>query len=83
MPAKDKTLSSAERVKESSERNAAETKKAMKTLRAEREAAASFLDAQQQAAINPENRARPNPNGNIDQRMAALLRDHREMGARD
>lgn len=82
MATKDKAPTSAERVKELSDRNAAEAKKAAKANRQDREAAAAFLDAQQQAVINPENRAKPDPQGNIDQRMAALLKDHKEMGAR-
>jgi hypothetical protein len=27
-------------------------------------------------------RVKPDPNGNIDERMAALLKDHQDMGAR-
>jgi hypothetical protein len=73
---------SAERVKASSERNATEAKAADKANRADRDAAAAFTDARQRALINPESRARPDPEGNIDQRMAALLKDHKEMGAR-
>ncbi len=76
------TKTSGERVKELSERNATEAKKASKASRQDREAAASFLEAQQQAVINRESRVKPDPQGNIDQRMAALLKDHQEMGAR-
>ena len=33
-------------------------------------------------APSPEPKVTPDPNGDIDQRMAALLQDHQEMGAR-
>ena len=73
---------SAARVKELSDRNAKETTAAMKTLRAERDADAARRQAETDALINKARRVKPDPEGDIDQRMAALLEDHRKMGAR-
>jgi hypothetical protein len=39
-------------------------------------------DARAQSQINEPVKVKPDPQGDIDQRMAALLKDHKEMGAR-
>jgi hypothetical protein len=39
-------------------------------------------DAKEAALITEPPAATPDPKGDIDQRMAALLKDHQEMGAR-
>ena len=77
-----KAKTSGERVKELSERNAKEAAAGARTNRAEREAEASRRQAQADAAIERPKRVKADPDGDIDQRMAALLADHKEMGAR-
>lgn len=39
-------------------------------------------EARALAAINSTRKVKADPQGDIDQRMAALLKDHQEMGAR-
>jgi hypothetical protein len=77
-----KAKTSGDRVRESSERNAKEAAAGAKTLRAEREAAAARRDEETQALMERPRRVKPDPEGDIDQRMAALLEDHKQMGAR-
>ncbi len=48
----------------------------------DRKAAASQLAADQAALINEPTKVSPDPRGDIDQRMAALLKDHQGMGSR-
>ncbi len=42
----------------------------------------SLREARAQAQINQPAKVKPDPQGDIDQRMAALLKDHQDMGAR-
>lgn len=73
---------SAERVKALSERNAAEAKKADAVHRAERDEALARAERDRLAVISAPAKVKPDPQGDIDARMAALLKDHQEMGAR-
>jgi hypothetical protein len=77
-----KAKTSAERVKESSEANAKAAAAQSKATRADRERDAALRQAEQDALINKPRRVKPDPEGDIDQRMAALLEDHKRMGAR-
>ena len=77
-----KARTSGDRVRESSEANAKAATRSAKDIRSDRDSEAALTQAQQDAAINKPRRVKPDPEGNIDQRMAALLEDHKRMGAR-
>jgi hypothetical protein len=67
------------------ERRAKSTKAADKqwaTYAKETERNAALVEAKQAAAVNARKAVKPDPQGDIDQRMAALLKDHVDMGAR-
>lgn len=73
---------SAERVRASSEQNTKDQAAAMKANRADRAAEAALNAAKGAALIERPRRVKADPEGDIDQRMAALLADHTRMGAR-
>jgi hypothetical protein len=50
--------------------------------RAEREREAALRDAREAALIEQPKKVSPDAHGDIDQRMAALLKDHKDMGVR-
>ena len=52
------------------------------TYAAERESTAAKLAADQAALIEQRKKVKADPDGNIDQRMASLQKDHEAMGAR-
>ena len=55
---------------------------AMTTFRAERERDAATRAAEEGALITSRPKVKADPEGDIDQRMQALLEDHQRMGAR-
>ena len=86
MPAKDKAAepakTSAERKQAISAQNQKDQAASAATVRKERAAEAALNDAKQSALIERQRKVKPDPEGDIDQRMAALLQDHKDMGAR-
>lgn len=56
--------------------------KAVAVNRAEREANEDAAARRAAASIATPKKVKADPEGDIDQRMAALLKDHQEMGAR-
>jgi hypothetical protein len=52
------------------------------TIREEAARNDSLREARAQSQINQPAKVKPDPQGDIDQRMAALLKDHQDMGAR-
>lgn len=73
---------SAERVRASSERNAKDAVVASRVTREERASEAALQQSKNDAARQRPSNAKADPDGDIDQRMAALLQDHERMGAR-
>ena len=70
---------------ERAKKRAAATKLAEKNdaaFLAERRRNEATAEARALSAINEPAKVKPDPQGDIDQRMAALLKDHIEMGAR-
>ena len=60
----------------------AEADAAVAATNADRDAAAALQAQSQAALINQPKKVKADPNGDIDQRMQALLEDHQEMGVR-